>query len=77
MSWLAMVSTSLTTVRTSIADAAKVVYVDKTEAVEGIPLRENMLWVGVLERVEGLLGVLQCRGLALSIFGCLSCDHVM
>ena len=51
-----MVSTSLTTVRTSIADAAKVVYVDKTEAVEDIPLRENMLWVGILERVEGLLG---------------------
>ena len=40
---MVMVWTSLITVRSSIADAAKEVYVDRTDVVEGMLVKENML----------------------------------
>ena len=66
MSWLVMLWTSLITVRSSIADAAKEVYVDRTDVVEGMLVRENMLDVNdlvwKLYLWTSLLGELQNLG---------------
>lgn len=60
MSWLVMVWTSLIIARTSIADAAKEVYVDRTDVVDGMLGRENMLDLrGKLKGLE--LRKLVCR----------------
>lgn len=53
MSWLVMVLTSLIIVRTSIADAANEVYADRTEVVEGILVRENILMRKICMETNG------------------------
>jgi hypothetical protein len=53
MSWLVMVLTSLIILRTSIADAAKEVYVDRTDVVEGMLVRENMLMGKICMETDG------------------------
>jgi hypothetical protein len=48
-----MVLTSLIILRTSIADAAKEVYVDRTDVVEGMLVRENMLMGKICMETDG------------------------
>lgn len=50
MNWLVMVWTSLITVLSSIAPAAKVVQVDRTDAVEGMLVRENIFNCEIIVR---------------------------
>ena len=64
MSWLIIVWTSLSTVQISNADAAKLVYVDKTDVAEGILARESVSGIGC-ERRGRKLSICSCLVLAI------------
>lgn len=60
MNWLVRLCSSLSTVRATIAEAANVVYVDRTAVAEGMLVAENISkYVGKKKKslLEGIFGL--------------------